>query len=91
MEIESVSYPRSQRFCDNISLEDYMILSHSSDMTSWDDNSVKCKSGRSSMASIDSDRCLYMEELGYETLLRVMVPKSCSPKNHLLIGTWKSS
>lgn len=88
--IESISYPRSQQFCSKITLEDYMILSHSSDMTTWDEFSERCQSGRSSMALIDLDRCLFMEECGYETSLRVMVPRSCSPKNHLLVGSLNS-
>ena len=87
-DIESVSYPRSQKFRDKMTVEDYVILSRSSDMTTWDEKSTNCRFGRSSMAFVDLDRCSYMEELGYKTLLRAMVPKSCSPKHHLLIGTW---
>lgn len=86
--IESISYPRSKQFCKNISLEDYMVLSHSSDMTTWDEKSEKCRSGRLSMALIDLDRCNFMNELGYKTQLRAMIPNSCSPKNHVIIGTF---
>ena len=88
---EMISYPRSLRFRQKISVKDYFILSHSSDMTTWDEKSINSQLGRRSMELIDVDRCTLMEELGYDTSLRMMVPKSCSPKNHLLIGVFEPS
>ena len=88
---ELISYPRSQSFREKLAVKDYFILSHSSDMTTWDGESMNSQLGRSSMELIDVDRCTLMEELGYDTSLRIMVPKSCSPKNHLLIGVFEPS
>ena len=90
-DIQSVSYPRSKKFREKIAVKDYLILSRSSDMTTWDEKSTNCRLGQSSMALVDLDRCSFMEEHGYETSLRIMMPKSCSPKNHLLIGAWTHS
>ncbi len=84
--IEGVTYPRSQAFRTKVPHEDYLILSHAADMTSWDQNSAKHSLATSSMALIDLDRCRYMKENGYRTELCVMKPSNCTPKNHILIG-----
>ena len=84
--VNSLAYPRSKLFQMAVDVTQYMVLTHTSDMTTWEDESEKCKLGIQSMAFVDLDRCKFMEESGYQTSLRIMVPSKCSPKNHLLIG-----
>ncbi|KAA0203675.1 hypothetical protein HAZT_HAZT008198 [Hyalella azteca] len=43
--------------------------------------------GQLCMRLVDGDRLLHAQQLGYSTELHLMVPPSCSPKNHILIGT----
>eukprot|EP00794_Sanderia_malayensis_P006758 gene6758-7518_t len=84
--LETISFPRSKSFQCKIALEDYMVLTHSADMTSWDEKSPKNDLAKSSMFLIDTDRCSYMREFGYVTKICTMIPADCTPKNHVLIG-----
>ncbi|XP_065058716.1 glutathione S-transferase C-terminal domain-containing protein-like [Rhopilema esculentum] len=84
--VNSLSYPRSKLFQAAVDVTQYMVLTHTSDMTTWEEESEKSQLGIQSMAFVDLDRCTFMEESGYQTSLRIMVPSRCSPKNHLLIG-----
>ncbi|XP_068247780.1 glutathione S-transferase C-terminal domain-containing protein homolog [Palaemon carinicauda] len=81
-----LEYPRSKTYKDiPLTLEDYLILGHTSDQT-HDENNPKTEQGQLCMRFIDNDRLLLAQSLGYSTKLVLMQPKSCSPKNHLLLG-----
>ncbi|XP_042859483.1 glutathione S-transferase C-terminal domain-containing protein homolog [Penaeus japonicus] len=81
-----LEYPRSQLFCNlTLSLNDYLILGHAADQT-HDETNPKTKQGQKCMQLIDTDRLALAQSYGYLTRLVLMKPKTCSPKNHLLIG-----
>lgn len=81
-----LSYPRSHVFRNlSLSLSEYLTLGHAADQT-HDENNPKTEQGQLCMRLIDTDRLLLAQELNYNTRLVLMQPKSCSPKNHLLIG-----
>ncbi|XP_066965950.1 glutathione S-transferase C-terminal domain-containing protein homolog isoform X1 [Macrobrachium rosenbergii] len=81
-----LEYPRSKTYRDiPLTLEEYLILGHTSDQT-HDENNPKTEQGQLCMRFIDNDRLLLAQSLGYSTKLVLMEPKTCSPKNHLLIG-----
>lgn len=82
-----LEYPRSQLFCSlSVSVQDYLILGHAADQT-HDESNPKTKQGQKCMQLIDTDRLALAQSLGYSTKLILMEPRTCSPKNHLLIGT----
>ncbi|MCL4127968.1 UNVERIFIED_CONTAM: hypothetical protein GTU68_039367 [Idotea baltica] len=82
-----LNYPRSSDFSldFNISLSDYMILGHAADQT-HDEHNPKTEQGKKCMQYVDLDRLCAAQKLGYGTLLNVMNPPECTPKNHILIG-----
>ncbi|KAK7083109.1 hypothetical protein SK128_009232 [Halocaridina rubra] len=81
-----LNYPRSKIYSDiPISLDDYLIIGHTSDQT-HDENNPKTEQGQLCMRLIDNDRLLLARSLGYATKMVLMEPRTCSPKNHLLIG-----
>ncbi|CAL4087849.1 unnamed protein product, partial [Meganyctiphanes norvegica] len=81
-----LEYPRSQKYHDiGITLSNYLTLGHAADQTHDEDN-PKTEQGQHCMRLLDTDRLSYANSLGYKTQLIIMKPKTCSPKNHLLIG-----
>ncbi|KAK8746668.1 hypothetical protein OTU49_017132 [Cherax quadricarinatus] len=81
-----LKYPRSQVFCNlPLSLNEYLILGHAADQT-HDESNPKTGQGQLCMKLIDTDRLMLAKTFGYSTKLVQMQPKTCSPKNHLLIG-----
>ncbi|XP_043282845.1 glutathione S-transferase C-terminal domain-containing protein homolog [Venturia canescens] len=80
-----ITYPRSDIFRRNINKRDYLILGHSADQT-HDVKNAKTAQGNECMAIIDTDRKLQAEQFGYEVYLAKLVPETCTPKNHLLVG-----
>lgn len=84
-----LSYPRSQVYCNlSLSVTEYLTLGHAADQT-HDETNPKTEQGQLCMRLIDTDRLILAQELSYTTRLVLMQPKSCSPKNHLLIGVQK--
>ncbi|CAL8138352.1 unnamed protein product [Orchesella dallaii] len=84
-----LKYPRSHIFQESqIPLRYYFILSHASDHT-HDAAHEKTEQGKQCMTLIDTDRCLYAEENGYNVKLCKIVPETASPKNHILVGVKK--
>lgn len=81
----NIQYPRSKIFRDSISLKNYLTLGHSADQT-HDDRNHKTKQGYQCMSIIDTDRKLQAEEFDYKVHLSKLVPDTCTPKNHLLVG-----
>lgn len=83
----SVNYPRSALYAKMLSdLEEYLCLGHTADQTHAPDHPSTAQ-GQLCMRLIDADRLAHAKELGYETKLFLMIPVTCSPKNHLLVGT----
>ncbi|CAD6201293.1 GSCOCG00000095001-RA-CDS [Cotesia congregata] len=80
-----ITYPRSNLFKNNINLRDYLIVGHAADQT-HDDKNAKTQQGYECMKIIDTDRKLQAQEFGYNVYLFKLVPDTCTPKNHLLIG-----
>lgn len=80
-----ITYPRSEIFRKSINKRDYLILGHSADQT-HDNKNAKTAQGNECMAIIDSDRRLQAEQFGYVVHLAKLVPPTCTPKNHLLVG-----
>jgi hypothetical protein len=83
-----IIYPRSQIFKDILDKRSYFVLGHAADQTHDVDN-AKTKQGYECMMVIDTDRKLQAEEQGYTVRINKLMPESCSPKNHLLVG-WPS-
>nr|XP_018915771.1 PREDICTED: glutathione S-transferase C-terminal domain-containing protein homolog [Bemisia tabaci] len=81
-----LEYPRSQLIAKSkLSPRDYLILSHCADQVHGIEYS-KSSQGEKCMASLDSDRLLYAKENHYKVFISKLVPKSCTPKNNLLVG-----
>lgn len=80
-----LTYPRSSVYKSEMSREQYMILSHTADQT-HDEKNVKTSQGYRCMAIIDTDRKLHAEQFDYKVYLSRFVPKTCTPKNHILVG-----
>lgn len=82
-----VTYPRSEYFYDLIDERSYMVIGHAADQT-HDDKNSKTTQGYQCMLIIDTDRKMYAKENGYKVHLNKLQPESCSPKNHLIIGSY---
>ncbi|XP_015585655.1 glutathione S-transferase C-terminal domain-containing protein homolog [Cephus cinctus] len=80
-----ITYPRSDLFKKLINTTDYLAISHAADQTHEASN-AKTKQGYACMAVIDADRRLLAEEFGYTVHVSKLIPESCTPKNHLLVG-----
>lgn len=80
-----ITYPRSEIFKSHVCLKNYLIIGHSADQT-HDEKNVKTKQGHECMGIIDTDRKLQAEEFNYKVHLAKLVPDTCTPKNHLLVG-----
>ena len=80
-----ITYPRSEIFRGSIKIRDYLVLGHAADQT-HDEKNAKTRQGNECMAVIDTDRRLQAQEFGYKVHLAKLVPQSCTPKNHLLVG-----
>ncbi|CAL7937031.1 unnamed protein product [Xylocopa violacea] len=80
-----LTYPRSNVFRSEIDQERYINLSHAADQT-HDEKNAKTRQGYECMAIIDTDRKLQAEQYGYKVYLSRFVPKTCTPKNHILVG-----
>ncbi|XP_076760371.1 glutathione S-transferase, C-terminal domain containing [Xylocopa sonorina] len=80
-----LTYPRSNVFRGEIDPERYINLSHAADQT-HDEKNAKTSQGYECMAIIDTDRKLQAEQFGYKVYLSRFVPKTCTPKNHILVG-----
>ncbi|XP_071951589.1 glutathione S-transferase C-terminal domain-containing protein-like [Antedon mediterranea] len=86
-----ITYPRSKRLREKpLCFEDYRILAHAAEHTTWDFDSDAAKQAKSCMACIDSDRLFYSMEHGYQVWMTTMEPFTCTPKNNLLIGVNKN-
>ncbi|XP_033118014.1 glutathione S-transferase C-terminal domain-containing protein-like [Anneissia japonica] len=86
-----ITYPRSEKLRNRpISYEDYRILAHAAEHTSWDFDSDRAKEAKLCMACIDSDRLFYTRQYGYRVWMTTMQPFTCTPKNNLLIGVAES-
>lgn len=83
-----LTYPRSNILKSQIDQEKYIIISHAADQT-HDEKNVKTKQGYECMAIVDTDRKLQAEEFGYKVYLSKFVPKTCTPKNHILVGIFR--
>lgn len=85
-ETNRLQYPRSTAF-KNVPLDSYMCIGHSADQTHIDhpmeQRGIKC------MKIIDSDRAKYASSNGYSVILCQLKPRTCTPKNNLIIGTHK--
>ncbi|XP_068972171.1 glutathione S-transferase C-terminal domain-containing protein homolog [Bombus flavifrons] len=80
-----LTYPRSNIFKNEIDQESYIILSHAADQT-HDEKNVKTNQGYECMAIIDTDRKLLAEQFDYRVYLSKLIPNTCTPKNHILVG-----
>lgn len=80
-----ITYPRSKIFQIGLSRKNYLVIGHSADQT-HDEKNIKTKQGYVCMSIIDTDRKLQAEECGYEVHLAKLIPSTCTPKNHLLVG-----
>ncbi|XP_043466961.1 glutathione S-transferase C-terminal domain-containing protein homolog [Leptopilina heterotoma] len=80
-----ITYPRSEFFKNLIENRSYMVLGHAADQT-HDVYNAKTKQGYECMEIIDTDRRLQAEQFGYKVHLGKLVPETCTPKNHLLVG-----
>ena len=63
------------------------MIGHTADQTHVD--GPKVEQGLRAMDIVDSDRARQAEERGYNVILNKLKPKSCTPKNNILIGTKK--
>ena len=59
-------------------------MGHTADQTHAD--SEKLAQGDSAMDLIDSDRGWQARENGYTVQIKKMQPRSCTPKNNVLVG-----
>ncbi|KAJ8028284.1 Glutathione S-transferase C-terminal domain-containing protein [Holothuria leucospilota] len=83
----SISYPRSNLFRSiPITTEEFMVVAHAAEHTSWEFQLERSKRGKLCMTIIDEDRSSYVKEHGYRVTLCSLTPLTCSPKNNLLIG-----
>ncbi|KAF2361921.1 Methyltransferase domain, partial [Trinorchestia longiramus] len=81
-----LQYPRSLRFQQLLpEVLDYLTLCHAADQTHGADHPSTAQ-GQLCMRFVDGDRLMHAQQLGYRTSLYLMVPPSCSPKNHILVG-----
>ncbi|XP_014213678.2 glutathione S-transferase C-terminal domain-containing protein homolog [Copidosoma floridanum] len=80
-----IIYPRSQVMKGILDKRNYLTLGHAADQT-HDAENAKTKQGYECMMVIDTDRKLQAEEHGYNVHLSKLLPETCSPKNHLLVG-----
>ena len=82
-----ITYPKSIEYsC--LPTNDYHILAHSADQTNSNIESDYNKQGKNSMILVDFDRILHAKEhCNYKKLnVFTMDPKSCSPKNNMIVG-----
>jgi hypothetical protein len=79
-------YPRSARFRELLTRDEYDVLASAADWTNAKDPSRRERGGRA-MATINLDRNLAAEEVGYETLLLLGYPLQSTPKNQVLYGS----
>ncbi|KAL0107032.1 hypothetical protein PUN28_015527 [Cardiocondyla obscurior] len=84
-----LTYPRSETFKERVSNKEYSYLSHAADQT-HDKLNIKTEQGYKCMTIIDTDRKLFAEQFGYKVYLAKLIPETCTPKNHLLVGIPKS-
>lgn len=87
----SVQYPLSVQYQRLLPrLTDYLTLGHAADQTHGPDHPSSAQ-GQRCMRLLDGDRLAYATQLGYRATLLLMTPASCSPKNHILVGSPLSS
>lgn len=85
----SVQYPRSGLYRQILPrLAAYLTLGHTADQTHGPAHPSTAQ-GQLCMRFIDDDRLVHANSLGYDTKLVLMQPLTCTPKNHMLIGTRK--
>lgn len=84
-----ITYPRSDIFKRQMDSRSYLVLGHAADQT-HDAENCKTKQGYTCMAIIDTDRRLQAEQFGYQVHLAKLIPETCTPKNHLLVGIPKA-
>ena len=80
------TFPRSVRFRELLSRQEYDVLASAADWTN-SDNPDRRSRGTRAMAFINLDRNLAAEEVGYDTLLLVGYPLEATPKNQILYGS----
>jgi len=78
-------FPRSGRFRELLSREDYDELASAADWTNSEDPDRRRRGARA-MAYVNLDRNLAAEEAGYRTFLFVGYPLEATPKNQILYG-----
>ncbi|XP_077984395.1 glutathione S-transferase C-terminal domain-containing protein-like [Glandiceps talaboti] len=81
-----ITYPRSPKFQQVLSEEEYVLLGHAADQTPWQFETPIARQGKKCMGLIDEDRLEAAKDSGYQVTICTMQPPSCSPKNDLLIG-----
>jgi len=78
-------FPRSARFRELLSREEYNTLAAAADWTNVEDPARRNRGARA-MAYVNLDRNLAAEEVGYDTLLLVGYPLESTPKNQIIYG-----
>jgi len=83
-----IQYPKSIKYSASLTSEEYHLLAHSADQTCKDLESDYNKQGKKSMLYVDLDRRMHaMENAEYERVdILTMIPRSCSPKNNMMVG-----
>ncbi|MCK4300883.1 MAG: methyltransferase domain-containing protein [Planctomycetes bacterium] len=82
-------FPRSARFRELLSREEYNTLAAAADWTNVEDVDRRNRGARA-MAYVNLDRNLAAEEVGYDTLLLVGYPLESTPKNQIIYGALRT-
>ena len=82
-------FPRSARFRELLSRDDYNTLAAAADWTNVEDPDRRSRGARA-MAYVNLDRNLAARDAGYETLLLVGYPLEATPKNQIIYGALPS-
>lgn len=82
-------FPRSARFAELLSREDYNTLAAAADWTNVEDVDRRSRGARA-MAYVNLDRNLAAEQVGYDTLLLVGYPLESTPKNQIIYGVLRT-
>ncbi|KAM4584327.1 glutathione S-transferase C-terminal domain-containing protein isoform 2-T2 [Odontesthes bonariensis] len=80
------SFPKSQRFKDNLTYKEHMILCRFADQTAVQLTPERRLTGKQCMGLVDLDRSWAAGTHGYSVQVMTMEPESCSPKNNMLVG-----
>lgn len=80
-----LTYPRSDLFKNQIDSKMFTVLCHAADQT-HDKQNAKTPQGYKCMSIVDVDRKIYAEQFDYQVHLSKLIPETCTPKNHILVG-----